>query len=150
MISGHYLKTHGFSLPRDYPSSFSQVSVAFSCQTFSFLSTEHRTHSAIHISRFPIHNPWPRPGNSRYGERKGGMQKQHKQEHDSQTMSRSPRRRLYPPACKPYGLEAEPEARAGQNPCPVKCEAYFTGAQSKIQNQFNPNSKIRNPKSKIQ
>jgi hypothetical protein len=22
----------------------------------------------------------------------------------------SPRRRLYPPACKPYGLEAEPEA----------------------------------------
>jgi len=23
----------------------------------------------------------------------------------------SPRRRLYPPACKPYGLEAEPEAR---------------------------------------
>ncbi len=24
----------------------------------------------------------------------------------------SPRRRLYPPACKPYGLEAEPEAFA--------------------------------------
>jgi len=23
----------------------------------------------------------------------------------------SPRRRLYPPACKPYGLEAKPEAR---------------------------------------
>ncbi len=23
----------------------------------------------------------------------------------------SPRRRLYPPACKPYGLEAEPEAQ---------------------------------------
>jgi len=27
--------------------------------------------------------------------------------------SRSPRRRIYPPAWKPYGLEAEPEARAG-------------------------------------
>ncbi len=27
----------------------------------------------------------------------------------------SPRRRLYPPACKPYGLEAEPEA-AGFRP----------------------------------
>ncbi len=25
----------------------------------------------------------------------------------------SPRRRLYPPACKPYGLEAEPEAARG-------------------------------------
>ncbi len=25
----------------------------------------------------------------------------------------SPRRRLYPPACKPYGLEAEPEASIG-------------------------------------
>jgi len=25
----------------------------------------------------------------------------------------SPRRRLYPPACKPYGLEAEPEATRG-------------------------------------
>jgi len=25
-------------------------------------------------------------------------------------LSFSPRRRLYPPACKPYGLEAEPEA----------------------------------------
>jgi len=23
----------------------------------------------------------------------------------------SPRRRIYPPACKPYGLEAEPKAR---------------------------------------
>ena len=115
---------------------------------FSPPSTAHIPQSKM--GRFAIRNPWPRPGNSRYGERKGGMQKQHKQEHDSQTMSRSPRRRLYPPACKPYGLEAEPEARAGQNPCPVKCEAYFTGAQSKIQNQFNPNSKIRNPKSKIQ
>jgi hypothetical protein len=27
----------------------------------------------------------------------------------------SPRRRLYPPACRPYGLEAEPEA-AGFRP----------------------------------
>jgi hypothetical protein len=27
----------------------------------------------------------------------------------------SPRRRLYPPACRPYGLEAEPEA-AGYPP----------------------------------
>jgi len=25
----------------------------------------------------------------------------------------SPRHRLYPPACKPYGLEAEPEATKG-------------------------------------
>ena len=24
----------------------------------------------------------------------------------------SPRHRLYPPACKPYGLEAEPEAKS--------------------------------------
>ena len=31
-------------------------------------------------------------------------------------MGRRPRRRLYPPACKPYGLEAEPEARAGWHP----------------------------------
>jgi hypothetical protein len=26
----------------------------------------------------------------------------------------SPRRRLYPPACRPYGLEAEPEAQRDQ------------------------------------
>jgi hypothetical protein len=30
--------------------------------------------------------------------------------HHSIIPSFSPRRRLYPPACKPYGLEAEPEA----------------------------------------
>ena len=30
----------------------------------------------------------------------------------------SPRRRLYPPACKPYGLEAEPEAAGSRAPVP--------------------------------
>jgi len=28
----------------------------------------------------------------------------------------SPGRRPYPPACKPYGLEAEPEANWGETP----------------------------------
>jgi hypothetical protein len=27
----------------------------------------------------------------------------------------SPRRRLYPPACKPYGLEAKPEAQTASS-----------------------------------
>ena len=40
--------------------------------------------------------------------------------YDISVTSRSPRRRLYPPACKPYGLEAEPEARAGVNAEPIK------------------------------
>jgi arsenite-transporting ATPase len=43
---------------------------------------------------FEIANPWPRPGDSGYGEGKGSLQKQQEQAHGSQTMSHSPRRRL--------------------------------------------------------
>ena len=41
--------------------------------------------------------------------------------------SRSPRRRLYPPACKPYGLEAEPEAKA---PIPIVNFQLFVSPDS--------------------
>jgi len=39
----------------------------------------------------------------------------------------SPRRQLYPPACKPYGLEAEPEASIPSF-LPRETFSYFTGA----------------------
>ncbi len=41
----------------------------------------------------------------------------------------SPRRRLYPPACRPYGLEAEPEA-AGFRPRRTKVRLPATAGHA--------------------
>jgi hypothetical protein len=37
----------------------------------------------------------------------------------------SPSRRLYPPACKPYGLEAEPEAISLSEPCDLRAGGLY-------------------------
>ncbi len=69
----------------------------------------------------------------------------HKADRTNVVMSRSPlcgvvpygtesRRRFYPPACKPYGLEAEPEARAGFN----SIEASWVELLSRVMSRLDP------------